>query len=359
MSSKRALIAMSGGVDSSVAALLIKKQGYYCIGCTMKLYSNEEVNIPKNHTCCSLDDVEDARSVAYRLGIPYYVFNFTDDFKEKVINKFIKCYECGITPNPCIDCNRFMKFDKLYNRAKSLGCEYVVTGHYARIEFDGEKYILKKALDNTKDQSYVLYTMTQEQLKHTLFPLGTLTKTRVRQIANENNFINSNKPDSQDICFVPNGDYVKVIEEHTGIKYPCGDFVSVGGKVIGKHKGIINYTIGQRKGLGISGKEPLYVCKINAASNIVTLGKDSDLYKSNVIVSDFNWVQGEPPKDKIECKVEVRYRQNEQEAILVVQEDNRVKIVFKEPQRAITLGQAAVAYLGDVVLGGGVIEEVY
>ncbi|MBQ8749912.1 MAG: tRNA 2-thiouridine(34) synthase MnmA [Clostridia bacterium] len=358
MSSKKALIAMSGGIDSSVAALLTKNQGYDCIGCTMKLYNNEDANIPKEHTCCSLDDVEDARNVAYKLGIPYYVFNFTDDFKEKVIDKFIKCYECGITPNPCIDCNRYIKFDKLYHRARVLGCDYIVTGHYARIEFDSKKYILKKAIDETKDQSYVLYSMTQEQLKHTLFPLGSMTKTETRKIANENNFINSNKPDSQDICFVPNGDYASVIENYTGKKYTNGNFINTSGEIIGKHKGIINYTIGQRKGLGISSKEPLYVCKIDAKNNTVTLGNDKELFESVVLVKDFNWIMGKPLESEIKCKVKVRYRQNEQSATLILLENNEVKIIFDEPQRAITPGQAAVAYLGDIVLGGGVIENV-
>ena len=358
MSSKKALIAMSGGVDSSVAALLTKNQGYDCIGCTMKLYNNEDANIPKEHTCCSLDDVEDARNVAYKLGIPYYVFNFTDDFKEKVIDKFIKCYECGITPNPCIDCNRYIKFDKLYHRARVLGCDYIVTGHYARIEFDSKKYILKKAIDETKDQSYVLYSMTQEQLKHTLFPLGSMTKTETRKIANENNFINSNKPDSQDICFVPNGDYASVIENYTGKKYTNGNFINTSGEIIGKHKGIINYTIGQRKGLGISSKEPLYVCKIDAKNNTVTLGNDKELFESVVLVKDFNWIIEKPLESEIKCKVKVRYRQNEQSATLILLENDIVKIIFDKPQRAITPGQAAVAYLGDIVLGGGVIENV-
>ncbi|MBQ7764188.1 tRNA 2-thiouridine(34) synthase MnmA [bacterium] len=358
MSSKKALIAMSGGIDSSVAALLTKNQGYDCIGCTMKLYNNEDANIPKEHTCCSLDDVEDARNVAYKLGIPYYVFNFTDDFKEKVIDKFIKCYECGITPNPCIDCNRYIKFDKLYHRARVLGCDYIVTGHYARIEFDSKKYILKKAIDETKDQSYVLYSMTQEQLKHTLFPLGSMTKTETRKIANENNFINSNKPDSQDICFVPNGDYASVIENYTGKKYTNGNFINTSGEIIGKHKGIINYTIGQRKGLGISSKEPLYVCKIDAKNNTVTLGNDKELFESVVLVKDFNWIIEKPLESEIKCKVKVRYRQNEQSATLILLENDIVKIIFDKPQRAITPGQAAVAYLGDIVLGGGVIENV-
>lgn len=252
MCSKKALIAMSGGVDSSVAALLTKQKGFDCIGCTMKLYESENDDVYQPHTCCSLNDVEDARSVAFKLGMPYYVFNFSDEFKEKVIDKFINCYRQGITPNPCIDCNRYLKFDKLYNRAKVLGCDYIVTGHYARINFDGKKYLLKKAVDETKDQSYVLYSMTQEQLKHTMFPLGAINKIETRKIAAENGFVNSAKPDSQDICFVPKGDYASVIEKYSNLKSESGEFVNKNGEKIGTHKGIINYTIGQRKGLGIS-----------------------------------------------------------------------------------------------------------
>lgn len=353
----KALIAMSGGVDSSVAAYLIKNQGYDCIGCTMKLYDNEDIGISRSRTCCSLDDVEDARSVAYKIGIPYHVFNFSDGFREKVIEKFVRSYESGETPNPCIDCNRYMKFDKLYERVRILGCEYIVTGHYARIEYDGERYVLKKALDETKDQSYVLYSLTQEQLAHTLFPLGNMRKIEVREIAEKNGFINAEKPDSQDICFVPNGKYAEFLEYHTGKSYPTGDFLSADGVVLGKHKGIIRYTVGQHKGLGISSEEPLYVKKINTSDNTVILGKESELYSWDVIVCDFNWISGEAPKSEIRCKAKVRYRQKEQWATVTLIGETSVKIVFDEPQRATTPGQAAVLYDGDIVLGGGTIYE--
>ena len=353
----KALIAMSGGVDSSVAAYLIKSQGYECIGCTMKLYDNEDIGISRSRTCCSLDDVEDARSVAYKIGMPYYVFNFKGGFREKVIEKFVHSYESGATPNPCIDCNRYMKFDKLYERAKILGCEYIVTGHYARIEYDGERYILKKALDDTKDQSYVLYSLTQEQLAHTLFPLGSMRKTEVREIAEKNGFINANKPDSQDICFVPNGKYAEFLEQFTGKTYPAGDFLSVDGAVLGKHKGIIRYTVGQHKGLGISSEEPLYVKKINTSDNTVILGKESELYSREALVRDFNWISGDAPKSEIRCKAKVRYRQREQWATVTPIGETTVKIVFDDPQRATTSGQAAVLYDGDIVLGGGTIYE--
>jgi len=355
ISMKKALIAISGGVDSSLAAKLTKDSGYDCIGCTMKLYDNEDIGVSRLHTCCSLDDIEDARSVAYKIGIPYYVFNFKDGFKEHVINRFIKAYESGRTPNPCIDCNRFMKFDKLFERAKVLGCDYVVTGHYARIDFDGEELRLKKALDESKDQSYVLYSMTQEQLKHTLFPLGELRKHDVRRLAEENSFINASKPDSQDICFVPDGDYAKFLKEQTGKDYPEGDFTDKDGNSLGRHKGIINYTIGQRKGLGIALGKPMFVSEINPDNHTVVLGEDEDLLGKSLIADDFNWISGHAPKDTIECKAKIRYRQNEQPAKAQVLSDGKVQIDFINPQRAITPGQAVVLYDEDVVLGGGTI----
>ena len=353
----KTLIAMSGGVDSSVAAYLIKSQGYDCIGCTMKLYDNEDIGISHNRTCCSLDDVEDARSVAYKIGMPYYVFNFKDGFREKVIEKFVRCYESGDTPNPCIDCNRYMKFDKLYERARLLGCEYIATGHYARIEEYNGQYVLRKALDETKDQSYVLYSLTQEQLAHTLFPLGSMRKTEVREIAEKNGFFNADKPDSQDICFVPNGKYAEFLEHYTGKAYPEGNFLSVDGAVLGKHKGIVRYTVGQHKGLGIPSEEPLYVKEINTKENTVTLCKEQELYSKEVIVRDINWIAGEAPKGEIRCKAKVRYRQKEQWATVMLIGETTVKIVFDEPQRAVTPGQAAVLYNGDIVLGGGTISK--
>lgn len=353
----KALIAMSGGVDSSVAAYLIKNQGYDCIGCTMKLYDNEDIGVSRNRTCCSLDDVEDARSVAYKIGMPYYVFNFKDGFREKVIEKFVRCYESGETPNPCIDCNRYMKFDKLYERAKILGCEYIVTGHYARIEkYDG-KYVLRKALDETKDQSYVLYSLTQEQLAHTLFPLGKMRKTEVRKIAEENGFFNAHKPDSQDICFVPNGKYTEFLEHFTGKTYPAGYFVSEDGAVLGEHKGIVRYTLGQHKRLGISSEKTLYVKELDAIENTITLCEEKDLYSKEVTVDAFHWISEEPTQTEVRCKVKVRYRQKEQSATVIPIDNNRVKIIFDLPQRAVTPGQAAVLYNGDIVLGGGTISK--
>ncbi len=288
--------------------------------------------------------------------MPFYVFNFTDAFRDTVIRKFIENYEKGITPNPCIDCNRYMKFDKLYKRAKILGCDYIVTGHYARIEEQDDKFVLKKALDETKDQSYVLYSMTQEQLAHTIFPLGDMRKSEVRTVAEQNGFINADKPDSQDICFVPNGDYASVIELQTGKRYPQGNFVDKHGNILGRHKGVIHYTIGQRKGIGISSATPLYVCEICSQSGNVVLGSNDDLFSAETDVIDFNWISGEVPKSAFRCKVKIRYRQTEQWATVTPTDNHTVHIVFDEPQRAITSGQAAVLYNGDVVLGGGTIK---
>ena len=348
---------MSGGVDSSLAAKLIQDKGFDCIGCTMKLYRNEDVGVERSRTCCSLDDVEDARSVAYKLGMPFYVFNFTDAFRDTVIRKFIESYEKGLTPNPCIDCNRYMKFDKLYERAIILGCDYIVTGHYARIEEKGGKFVLKKALDETKDQSYVLYTMTQEQLSHTMFPLGNMRKSEVRQCAEQSGFVNAKKPDSQDICFVPNGDYASVIELQTGKPSACGNFVDKQGSILGRHKGIIHYTVGQRKGLGISGPEPLYVCDICPKSGNVVLGSNDDLFSRQAYAIDFNWISGLVPQGELRCSIKIRYCQAEQPATVIPAGEDAVHIIFDEPQRAITPGQAAVLYDGDTVLGGGTLHE--
>ena len=351
------LVAMSGGVDSSVAAKLLCDAGNRCIGCTMKLYDNADAGIDRAHTCCSLDDVEDARSVAHRLGMDYFVFNFSEDFREKVIDKFVASYLAGRTPNPCIDCNRFMKFDKLFSRADVLSCEKIATGHYARIGFENGKYTLKKAVDETKDQSYVLYAMTQAQLSRTLFPLGELEKSETRRIADAAGFINADKPDSQDICFVPDGDYAKIIELHTGRPTPKGNFIDKDGRVLGQHAGIIRYTIGQHRGLGIDTPGKRYVCALSAADNTVTLGEAADLLKSDAVVTDFNWISGEAPASPIRCKAKLRYRQTEQPATATPHADGSVHIHFDAPQRAVTPGQAAVLYDGDTVLGGGTVAD--
>lgn len=354
----KAMVAMSGGVDSSVAAYLVKKQGFDTIGVTMKLFDNEGIGISRDNMCCTLDDVEDARYVANKLDIKYYVFNFEEDFEKEVIQRFIKAYELGHTPNPCIDCNRYIKFRRLFRRGKELEQDYVVTGHYVRTGYDKDsgRYLLYKSVDKTKDQSYVLYSMTQEQLKHAMFPLGGMTKDETREIAEAQGFINARKRDSQDICFVPDRDYGKFIEEHTGKEYPEGEFVDLQGNVLGRHKGMIRYTIGQRKGLGLALKEPMYVKEKDVEKNKVILARDEELYGDSLIVGDCNWISVEAPKSDMNLQVKIRYSQNEAEARVIPLNENQVRLEFKEPQRAITPGQAAVFYDGDLVVGGGTIE---
>lgn len=352
--SKKAIIAMSGGVDSSVAAFLMKDKGFDCIGATMKLYDNEDIMESGEKTCCSLDDIEDARSVANRLSMPYYVFNFKDDFKEKVIDKFIATYENGGTPNPCIDCNRYLKFKRLFQKMQELGFDYVVTGHYARVEENNGWFYLKKGVDEAKDQSYVLYSLTQNQLAHIQFPLGTYSKTEIREIAENHNFLNARKKDSQDICFVPDGDYAKFIEGYLGKTYPKGNFIDINGNVLGEHQGIIRYTNGQRKGLGVAFGKPMYVADKNVKDNTVTLCTNEELFSAELIADDFNWLIPNPAKE-IKCSARVRYNMKEQPATVYTLENGNVKIVFDAPQRAITRGQAAVLYDGETVLGGGTI----
>lgn len=356
----KALIAMSGGVDSSVSACLMKKKGFECIGITMKLFHNDDMGVSRENACCSLTDVEDARNVAHSLDMPYYVFNFVSNFKEQVIGRFVKSYQTGFTPNPCIDCNRYIKFDKLFSRAKELEYDYIVTGHYARIERDDAsgRYLLKKAADQTKDQSYVLYTMTQEQLGHTIFPLGELKKIEVRQMALDYGLVTAAKHDSQDICFVPDGDYAKFIEEYTGRQYPNGNFIDSQGNVLGRHKGIIRYTIGQRKGLGLALPRPMYVCAKNTRDNTVTLGYEDALYSRSLIANDINLISCKRIEMPMRVKAKIRYKQEEQWATVKQDSAHRISVDFDEPQRAITKGQAVVLYDGDTVVGGGTIKEI-
>ena len=358
METEKVLVAMSGGVDSSVAAKLLTDAGFSCIGCTMKLYDNEDAGIPKANTCCSLDDVEDARSVAYRLGMPYYVFNLKDKFAECVIDRFVDAYEHGITPNPCIDCNRYLKFDKLFERADIMGCRYIATGHYARIEREGEKYVLKKALDETKDQSYVLYDLTQETLARVKFPLGSLRKTEAREIAAEAGLINARKHDSQDICFVPDGDYARFMEDFTGKHYPAGDFLDVSGKKVGTHSGAVRYTIGQRKGLGLAMGAPVYVCAKDMQANTVTVGPEAELFDTIVYADEVNWIAIPELKGPLRVTARTRYHQTEQPATVYPAGPDSFRLEFDQPQRAPTPGQAVVLYQGDVVLGGGTITQV-
>lgn len=358
MASKKALIAMSGGVDSSVAAYLTQCMGYDCMGATMRLFDNGIIGSDLESTCCSLEDVEDARAVAYRLGMPFYVFNFTGEFEEKVIRKFVRCYECGATPNPCIDCNRYLKFEELLHRALVLGCDKVVTGHYARIVEENGRFLLKKAVDPGKDQTYFLYNLTQQQLAHTLFPVGEMPKSQVREIAQAQNFINARKHDSQDVCFVPDGNYLNFMERYTGKTYTPGDFLDENGNKIGTHRGAAGYTLGQRKGLGIAMGQPVYVCAKDMDKNTVTLGPNEALFHRELIADDWNWFPFDTLTSPLRCTAKSRSRQTEQPATVYPEENGKARVVFDEPQRAITPGQAVVLYDGDTVIGGGTIEKV-
>lgn len=339
------LIAMSGGVDSSVAALLMKEKGYRCAGAMMQLHSDAE------------KDEHDARKIAEKLGIPFYLLDFREDFSRLVIDNFVAAYERGETPNPCVICNRFLKFKKMLQEAEKLGYSGVTTGHYARIEYDEScgKYLLRKAVNEEKDQSYVLYNLTQEQMARVNFPLGVYSKAEIRKKAEENGFINAGKHDSQDICFVPDGEYASFIERRTGKVYEPGDFVSMDGKVLGRHKGMIRYTIGQRRGLGLALEAPGYVCEKRMDTNTVVVGANADLLSSALTAENFNWTSIDEPSGEIRVKARTRYNQREQDAVAYV-EDGLVRVVFDEPQRAITCGQSVVLYIGDVVAGGGIIK---
>lgn len=359
---KKAIIAMSGGVDSSVAALLCQQEGFDCMGVTLALTNNEDRGIPQEKTCCSVDDVADARSVAFRLGMPFYVFNFKDAFRREVMDRFVQAYENGETPNPCVDCNRYIKFEKLMRRGEEIGYPYVATGHYARVEQDPQtgRWLLKKGLDPAKDQSYMLYSLTQWELSRLLLPLGGLTKERVRELAEEHGFINARKRDSQDICFVPDGDYAAFIRRWEEKKedpkeFPPGEFVGTEGQVYGQHKGIIHYTVGQRKGLGLSFPQPMYVCKIDTEKNQVVLGKQEELFSREVTARDINLISQESIDTPMRVKARVRYRQMEQPATAIQTGPDELQVIFDEPQRAITPGQSLVLYDGETVVGGGKI----
>lgn len=337
----KAVIAMSGGVDSSVAALLMKNEGYTCVGATMQLYSE--------------GDCGDARAIADKLDMPFYVFPLKEEFKQNVIDKFIECYEQGKTPNPCVECNRTLKFGAMMDKMREMNCDFVVTGHYARVVCENGEYKLKKAVDETKDQSYFLYMLTQEQLKHIKFPLGEYTKSEIRQIAEENGFVNARKKDSQDICFVPDGDYVSFIKGYNGKEYPKGLFMHKDGFSFGEHKGIVNYTVGQRKGLGIAYKTPLYVLNIDPETNNVILGYNDDLFTDTVKAKNVNIISGKPISQPIRVLARVRYRHKEQPATAWQDDNGFLCVKFDEPQRAITKGQSLVLFDGDTVLGGGEI----
>ena len=354
----RVLVAMSGGVDSSVVARLLVEQGYECLGATMRLATNED-DRPGERTCCSTDDVADARSACWDAGIRHRTFDYTREFARDVIDPFVAAYEAGLTPNPCVACNRHLKFGALLERARELGCDYLATGHYARVTHDERGYHLLKGVDAAKDQSYFLFGLTQERLAHVMFPLGGMRKDpEVRELAEGFGLVAAHKKDSEGICFVPEGDHLRFIEQRTGRKARPGDVLDTEGNVLGTHQGALRYTLGQRKGLGVACARPVYVCAIDTEANTVTLGDEDRLMASSLVACDWNWVSGVVPSGPVEGGAKVRYHQPDQACVATPLADGRVRVEFERPQRAITPGQAVVFYQGDELIGGGTIESV-
>ncbi|MBP5272144.1 MAG: tRNA 2-thiouridine(34) synthase MnmA [Clostridia bacterium] len=364
--SKKALIAMSGGVDSSAAAYLMKQAGYDCVGVTMRLFDHDSDEVRPDKACCTDEDVKDALLVCLKMDIPHHTVDYKAQFKEAVMDPFVTAYETGRTPNPCINCNRYLKFEELFRQADEFGCDVIVTGHYAKVAFNDEtgRWELRRAAYRDKDQTYVLFNLTQAQLARIRFPLGDMKdKEETRAVAESRGFKNAKKHESQDICFVPTGKYTDFIEKYTGKIYPEGDFVDVrNGAVLGTHKGIIRYTVGQRKGLGLALPQPMYVTKVAPEENRVYLGLNEDLFATTLIADDFNWVshpgfqsEGDAP---LRVTAKVRYKQPDRPATVYPLPGGRVRVVFDAPERAITKGQAVVLYDGECVVGGGTIVDV-
>ncbi len=355
MNTKKVLVAMSGGVDSAVAALLIKNAGYDTGGITMKVWDNENIFGDGAVTEPDANCVE-AKAIADALGIPHYSVQYGESFRKCVIEGFLNDYRNGLTPNPCVECNKSIKFGKLYDSANSLGYDMLATGHYAQISRDGDRYLLKKATDTNKDQSYFLWSIKKELLPHILFPLGGFTKPEIRAIAEKNGFSNAHRSDSQDICFIPDGEYIPFIKRHSSCEYPCGNFIDVDGRVIGQHSGIINYTIGQRKGLGVAFGVPMFVGNKNANDNTVTLCTDEQLYRDTLIASSVNLLVDCDLTTPTRLQTKIRYRHTPATATVTRTDEDKLTVKFDVPQRAIAPGQSLVLYDGDTVIGGGIIE---
>jgi tRNA-specific 2-thiouridylase len=354
---KKVMIAMSGGVDSSVAAAILKEQGYEVIGGTMHIFPDYEEATDREDHCCSYSAVRDAKRVAHKLGIPHFVFNLKDEFQEEVIDYFVEEYSFGRTPNPCVMCNKKIKFAALLDKAKELGCDYIASGHYAKIEKNGERYLLKKGIDQNKDQTYMLYVLNQEQLSKTLFPLSEFTKSEIREKAKDLGFSVHNKAESQEICFVPDDDYVRFLNNNYPEISKEGPILDSEGNEVGRHNGISNYTIGQRRGLGIALGYPVYVIEIDAEKNAVIVGRDNDVFNNGLIAEDINIIPFEKLDGRIEVSAQIRYNSYPVKAFIEQIDDNKIKVEFEKPQRAVTPGQSVVFYLDDIVLGGGIIKK--